>query len=105
MMIGLLRDAMLHYSGAFQRDREEAGLTIDQGRVLLALERQPGIDLDTIARRCFLSFEETEVTLRALTAGLRVNTLRQHRGAAASRKGAAGRLTQARVCLRSAAVL
>lgn len=66
MMIGLLRNAMLHYSGAFQRDREEAGLTIDQGRVLLALERQPGIDLDTIARRCFLSFEETEVTLRAL---------------------------------------
>lgn len=66
MMIGLLRNALLHYSGAFQRDREEAGLTIDQGRVLLALERQPGIDIDTIARRCFLSFEETEITLRKL---------------------------------------
>jgi len=66
MMIGLLRNAMLHYSSAFQRDREEAGLTIDQGRVLLALERQPGIDIDTIARRCFLSFEEAEVTLRKL---------------------------------------
>jgi DNA-binding MarR family transcriptional regulator len=66
MMIGLLRNALLHYSGAFQRDREEAGLTIDQGRVLLALERQPGIDIDTIARRCFLSFEETELTLRTL---------------------------------------
>jgi 4-hydroxyphenylacetate 3-hydroxylase, reductase component len=67
MMIGLLRNAMLHYSAAFQRDREEAGLTIDQGRVLLALERQPGIDVDTIARRCFLSFEEAELTLRTLT--------------------------------------
>lgn len=66
MMIGLLRNAMHHYSGAFQRDREEAGLTIDQGRVLLALERHPGADIDTIARRCFLSFEETEVTLRTL---------------------------------------
>ena len=66
MMIGLLRNAMLHFSGAFQRDREEAGLTIDQGRVLLALERQPGIDIDTIARRCFLSFEEAEITLRTL---------------------------------------
>ena len=66
MMIGLLRNAMLHYSAAFQRDREEAGLTIDQGRVLLALERQPGIDIDTIARRCFLGFEEAEITLRTL---------------------------------------
>lgn len=66
MMIGLLRNAMLHYSGAFQKDREEAGLTIDQGRILLALERQPGIDIDTIARRCFLSFEETEITLKML---------------------------------------
>jgi flavin reductase (DIM6/NTAB) family NADH-FMN oxidoreductase RutF/DNA-binding MarR family transcriptional regulator len=66
MMIGLLRNAMLHYSAAFQRDREEAGLTIDQGRVLLALERQPGIDIDTIARRCFLSFEEAEATLGTL---------------------------------------
>jgi 4-hydroxyphenylacetate 3-hydroxylase, reductase component len=67
MMIGLLRNAMLHYSAAFQRDREAAGLTIDQGRVLLALERQPGIDVDTIARRCFLSFEEAELTVRTLT--------------------------------------
>ena len=66
MMIGLLRNAMLHFSGAFQRDREGAGLTIDQGRVLLALERQPGIDIDTIARRCFLSFEEADITLRTL---------------------------------------
>lgn len=66
MMIGLLRNAMLHYSSAFQRDREETGLTIDQGRVLLALERQPHIDIDTIARRCFLSFEETQLTLRTL---------------------------------------
>lgn len=66
MMIRLLRNAMLHYSSAFQRDREEAGLTIDQGRVLLALERQPGIDIDEVARRCFLSFEEAEVTLRTL---------------------------------------
>jgi flavin reductase (DIM6/NTAB) family NADH-FMN oxidoreductase RutF/DNA-binding MarR family transcriptional regulator len=66
MMIGLLRNAMLHYSAAFQRDRAEAGLTIDQGRVLLALERQPGIDIDTIARRCFLSFEEAEINLKML---------------------------------------
>lgn len=66
MMIRLMRNALHHFSNAFQEDREAEGLTVNQGRALLALERTPGASAEQVARLAFLSVEEADYTLSNL---------------------------------------
>jgi flavin reductase (DIM6/NTAB) family NADH-FMN oxidoreductase RutF/DNA-binding MarR family transcriptional regulator len=66
MMIRLMRNALHHFSSAFQQDREAEGLTINQGRALIALERVPDASTEQVARLAFLSFEEADYTLTNL---------------------------------------
>lgn len=66
MMIRLMRNALHHFSNAFQQDREAEGLTVNQGRALLSLESTPGASPDQVARLAFLSTEEAEYTLSNL---------------------------------------
>ena len=67
-MLGLLWDAFSGMSHDFQADRDELGLSINQGRVLSLIERHPGAQIELIARKAFISPQGVEDAVRILKA-------------------------------------
>ena len=53
---------------AFEFSRFREGMTRDQHRVIVAIERNPGIDADAIARAAFLGSQVTDDAIHALLA-------------------------------------
>ena len=65
-MLGLLWDAFSKLSHGFQIERDAAGMTINQGRVLSLIERHPGAPIDLLARKSFVSPPGVEEAIGAL---------------------------------------
>ena len=66
LMLGLIRQALDHYSAAFEADRAKEGLSVNEGRVLFNVLRHPQISPAETAQESFLSVEKAEETLAAL---------------------------------------